>query len=290
MNRTISLDGSWQVIFDEDNKGRTLNWQDRERFHSYHAIEEVAVPACLEEFRQDYEGAAWYGKSFHLPAEWEGKTVRVRFEAVNYRAEVWVNGEAAGAHEGGYTGFELEIGDLLDAGAENFIAVRVITPLITRDVVIDGLGRDDMPHWRGAIAGGIWQPVSLVATDAVYIESVFVTGNTGSGDVRVEMALRNTSLKSQKAEVECRIAPWADGGSAGSVGAEHNLRPGRSEIALELNVAGHRLWQLDDPCLYLATTSVQLGMDFRTGWRRGSVFASSRPRARVSISTARRSS
>ncbi len=259
MNRTFSLDGSWQVIFDHDNKGRTLNWQHRERFHSYHAIEEVAVPACLEEFRQDYEGVAWYGKSFHLPAEWEGKTVRVRFEAVNYRAEVWVNGEAAGAHEGGYTGFELEIGDLLDAGAENFIAVRVITPLITRDVVIDGLGRDDMPHWRGAIAGGIWQPVSLIATDAVYIESVFVTGDTGSGDVRVELALRNTSLKSQKAEVECRIASWADGGSAGSVGAEHNLRPGRSEVALELNVAGHRLWQLDDPFLYLATTSVQLG-------------------------------
>ncbi len=258
MNRTISLDGSWQVIFDEDNKGRTLNWQDRERFHSYHAIEEVAVPACLEEFRQDYEGAAWYGKSFHLPAEWEGKTVRVRFEAVNYRAEVWVNGEAAGAHEGGYTGFELEIGDLLDAGAENFIAVRVITPLITRDVVIDGLGRDDMPHWRGAIAGGIWQPVSLIATDAVYIESVFVTGDIGSGDVRVELALRNTSLKSQKAEVRCEIASWSDGKPSGSVSAKHILRPGNSEVALALNVAGHRLWQLDDPFLYLATTSVQL--------------------------------
>ena len=128
MNRTFSLDGSWQVIFDHDNKGRTLNWQHREQFRSYHAIEEVAVPACLEEFRQDYEGTAWYGKSFHLPADWEGKTVRVRFEAVNYRAEVWVNGEAAGAHEGGYTDFELEIGDLLYTDAENFIAVRVITP------------------------------------------------------------------------------------------------------------------------------------------------------------------
>ncbi|MCY4412397.1 MAG: hypothetical protein OXC27_18235, partial [Caldilineaceae bacterium] len=189
MNRTFSLDGSWQVIFDHDNKGRTLNWQEREQFHSYHAIEEVAVPACLEEFRQDYEGAAWYGKSFALPADWGGKTIRLHFEAVNYRAEVWVNGEAAGAHEGGYTDFELEVGDLLHADSENFIAVRVITPLITRDVVIDGLGRDDMPHWRGAIAGGIWQPVSLIATDAVYVESVFVTGDIGSGDVRVELAL-----------------------------------------------------------------------------------------------------
>ena len=67
-HETMSLDGSWQVIFDYDNKGRTLRWQEREQFESYHDIEEVAVPACLEEFRQDYEGAAWYGKRFDLPA------------------------------------------------------------------------------------------------------------------------------------------------------------------------------------------------------------------------------
>ena len=73
------------------------------------------------------------------------KNIRIHFEAVNYRSEVWVNDEAVGAHEGEYTGFELQIDDLLIEG-ENFIAVRIITPLITRDVVIDGLGRDDMPH------------------------------------------------------------------------------------------------------------------------------------------------
>jgi len=73
------------------------------------------------------------------------KNIRIHFEAVNYRSEVWVNDEAVGPHEGEYTGFELQIDDLLIEG-ENFIAVRIITPLITRDVVIDGLGRDDMPH------------------------------------------------------------------------------------------------------------------------------------------------
>ena len=77
--------------------------------------------------------------------DWQNKTVRLHFEAVNYRAEIWVNGEAAGAHEGGYIGFELQIDDLLTKG-ENFIAVRVITLLITRDIVIDGLGCDDMLH------------------------------------------------------------------------------------------------------------------------------------------------
>ncbi|MAT74985.1 hypothetical protein CMK14_07545 [Candidatus Poribacteria bacterium] len=71
--------------------------------------------------------------------------MRLHFEAVNYRAEIWGNSEAISAHEGGYIGFELQIDDLLTKG-ENFIAVRVITLLITRDIVIDGLGCDDMLH------------------------------------------------------------------------------------------------------------------------------------------------
>ncbi len=295
MNRTFSLDGSWQVIFDHDNKGRTLHWQHRENFHSYHNIEQITVPACLEEFKQDYEGVAWYGKTFSLPADWNGKTIRLHFEAVNYRAEIWINGQAAGAHEGGYTGFDLEIDDLLaplsDRGSrdsydgddrsyhlnhnnhinhsrrgalnaytdtENFIAVRVITPLITRDVVIDGLGRDDMPHWRGAITGGIWQSVSLIATDAVYIENVFVTTDIEVGDVSVEMEIRNTSLKNQKAELRWQIAPYADDTPATSDSEQRTLRPGANTVVTELNVADFKLWQLDDPYLYLLTSSVAL--------------------------------
>ena len=258
MNRTFSLDRSWQVIFDHDNKGRALGWQQRPNFHSYYDIEQVAVPACLEEFRQDYEGVAWYGKSFSLPADWKGKTIRLHFEAVNYRAEVWVNGEAAGAHEGGCTGFDLEIDDLLYADKENFIAVRVITPLITRDVVIDGLGRDDMPHWRGAISGGIWQPVSLIATDAAYIENVFVSGSFETGDVLVQMTIHNTSLKMQKAELRCGIVRCADGAPAASKSGELFLQPGVNKVTQDLNVPDYRLWQLDDPQLYRLTSGVML--------------------------------
>ena len=129
MNPHLFLNGSWQVIFDQQNKGRTLNWQHEENFCGYHDIEQVVVPACLEEFRQDYEGVAWYGKTFDLPTDWQGKTIRLFFEAVNYRAEVWVNGEAAGNHEGGYIGFVLEISELLRQDQANFIAVRVHYPI-----------------------------------------------------------------------------------------------------------------------------------------------------------------
>lgn len=254
MEHILFLDGSWRVIFDQQNKGRTLNWQHEENFCGYHDIEQVSVPACLEEFRQDYEGVAWYGKTFDLPADWHGKTIRLSFEAVNYRAEVWVNGEAAGNHEGGYTGFVLEISDLLRQDQANFIAVRVITPLITQDVVIDGLGKDDMPHWRGAIAGGIWQSVLLISTECVYVEDVFVNGDIETGNVAVEAAFRNCSLKGQQVEIKWDITSHNDDASVVSETEFLLLRPGTTKVKRNFTVADYKLWNLDDPQLYVLTT------------------------------------
>ncbi len=257
MKQTHSLDGTWQVIYDHDNKGRTLNLQHRENFYACEDLEQITVPACLEEFKQDYEGVAWYGKTFTLPDNWQNKTIRLHFEAVNYRAEIWVNGEAAGAHEGGYIGFELLIDDLLTEG-ENFIAVRVITPLILRDVVIDGIGRDDMPHWRGAIAGGIWQSVSLIATGPVYVEDTFVTSDIHTGEVGIANTFQNCDLRTQSATITWSITEYKSHTQVASGQETLNLNPGTSHREEIFATGNHKLWQLDDPNLYVVTTTVAL--------------------------------
>ena len=260
MKQTHSLDGTWQVIYDHDNKGRTLNLQHRENFYTCEDLEQITVPACLEEFKQDYEGVAWYGKTFTLPPDWQGKTIRLHFEAVNYRAEIWVNGEAAGAHEGGYIGFELLIDDLLTKG-ENFIAVRVITPLILRDVVIDGIGRDDMPHWRGAIAGGIWQSVSLIATGPVYVDDTFVTSDIHTGEVNIAATFQNRDLKIQPATITWSITEYKSDTQVASGQETLNLNPGTSHRGEIFTIPNHKLWQLHEPNLYVVTTTVALGSE-----------------------------
>ena len=111
-----TLDGSWTVIFDDANVGRELHWERADRFEAWPESEQVAVPACLEEYRLDYQGVAWYGRRFATPPEWAGCPMLLQFDAVNYRAEVWLNGEPAGAHDGGYTGFALEVGRLGASG------------------------------------------------------------------------------------------------------------------------------------------------------------------------------
>ena len=176
---------------------------------------------------------------------------------VNYRAEIWVNGEAAGAHEGGYIGFELLIDDLLNEG-ENFIAVRVITPLILRDVVIDGIGRDDMPHWRGAIAGGIWQSVSLIATGPVYVDDTFVTSDIHTGEVNIASTFQNRDLKIQSATITWSITEFKSNTQVASGRETLSLNPGTSHREEIFTIPNHKLWQLDEPNLYFVTTTVAL--------------------------------
>ena len=245
-----TLDGSWTVIFDEANVGRELHWERADRFDAWPEREQVAVPSCLEEYRLDYQGVAWYGRRFATPSEWAGCPMLLQFDAVNYRAEVWLNGEPAGAHDGGYTGFALEVGDLVRPGADNFLAVRVITPLITRDVRIDGLGRDEMPHWRAAIAGGIWQPVRLIATGPVRIADLVLLPEPRTGEVEVAVEWENTTARSAAVEMRLDILPWATPVSAASSTQTLAAPPGRGTLQARLRVPGPALWDLEQPNLY----------------------------------------
>ena len=77
-----------------------MHWERADRFDAWPEREQVAVPSCLEEYRLDYQGVAWYGRRFATPPEWAGCPMLLQFDAVNYRAEVWLNGEPAGAHDG----------------------------------------------------------------------------------------------------------------------------------------------------------------------------------------------
>lgn len=172
---------------------------------------------------------------------------------------MWLNGEPVGAHDGGYTGFALEVGDLLRAGGDNFLAVRVITPLITRDVRIDGLGRDEMPHWRGAIAGGIWQPVRLAATGPLRVTDLTVIAEPRSGAVEAAVEWENTTTRGMRAEV--RLAVYAGAAAVAAATAEHTLEaaPGRGTLAARLRVPGPALWDLEQPNLYRLQVEVLAG-------------------------------
>jgi len=71
-----------------------------------------------------YVGYGWYRKHFTVPSTWAGKRLFLDFDAAFQDAEIFLNGKKVGTHQGGYTGFEIEITDAAVSG-DNLVAVRL---------------------------------------------------------------------------------------------------------------------------------------------------------------------
>ncbi|RLI53401.1 MAG: hypothetical protein DRO87_11705, partial [Candidatus Thorarchaeota archaeon] len=253
VREVASLDGTWQIVFDPSNKGERESWFKKEVFETQKEIVPIHVPSCWEETEQDYEGVAWYGCSFNVPESWKGKVVRIKFGAVNYRAEVWLNDQIVGFHDGGYTPFEFDISDLLQFEMGNFLVVRVIGPIITKDISIDGIGREEAPHWRGAIAGGIWQSVELVATEPIYVRDVFIEPRISESLATIHIEIENKRLRKESI---LAIFEVFDFGEPERIAAESEKRikvaSGINKLSVDLQIDNPVLWSPENPHLYVS--------------------------------------
>ncbi|VGO11990.1 Beta-galactosidase [Pontiella desulfatans] len=250
-----SLDGTWRIAFDGSNEGRAAAWHTREIFQTLEEVRDIQVPSCWEEIEQDYEGVAFYGTTFRVSSDWKNQTVRLQFGAVNYIAEVWLNETCVGRHEGGYGPFEFRVDDLLNFEDDNFLSLRVLGPILHEDKIIDGIGPNDMPHWRGAIAGGIWQSVQLVATGPVFVDDIFIIPQLKDDTATVQLQLENTNLNSSRQDVVLSVS------NEGRVVSEQcetiRLKPGKNGVEWALAIPDTKTWSPNEPNLY--TLTVKLG-------------------------------
>ena len=204
----------------------------------------------------------------------------MRFWAVDYLAEVFVNGKPVGGHEGGEAPFVLDVTDAVVPGGENLLAVRVLNP--THEP-IDGIVLNETPHrnkaipyWAGATwnQGGIVDSVDLLTVPAVRVDDLFVRSDCGSGDVRVDLTVFNANEAAASANVELTLAPARDGATVDVVRMVRRLPPGRSIVTAELHADGARRWDLNDPFLYRVSARLTDGAagslderSVRTGFR-----------------------
>src|SRR5262245_32522266 len=197
----LDLTGPWQLHMDDQGVGVKNSWFAKQPLASEARRFDVIVPSVWQQYLELQGGIGWYYKDLQIPRDLIGKILRLRFEAVDYRARVWFNGKEAGSHDGGFTPFELDVSRLARAGT-NRLAVRVSDVgrdfrvaycglpgwEKTRTGSVDGLSFAEIPagfqDWReGFDHGGIWQPVNLIATDPVYVADVFLIPNVVKGSV-----------------------------------------------------------------------------------------------------------
>lgn len=165
--------------------------------------------------------ASWYRHWIELPANLKGKRVKLHFDAVSKVADVYVNGAYAGGHVGMFGEFDIDVIDLLKEG-KNLIAVNVkvrkfekvadadknVTRAVSVDINNDMLNSLPCGMFAGT-EGGIWQPVSLIFTDVVYIEDVFAQTNLEGGDFHV--TLKNEGNHSASRGIILKIKDKSNG-------------------------------------------------------------------------------
>ena len=251
----VSLDGTWLLATDPQDAGRGERWFAAPRPEA----KPTRVPWIIQDAFPGYHGVAWYWRTFDAPANpHAGGRCLLRFWQVDYKADVWVNGQAVGSHEGGESPFTLDVTDAVKPGAANLLAVRVLNP--THEP-IDGIVLNETAHrnksmpYRSGMAwnqGGIMDSVELLVAPAVRVADLFVRADPKTGTLRIQATVTNAAQPA-RARIELSAAPAASGETVAARGLDRELPPGDSRIETELRVENPRLWELNDPFLYRVT-------------------------------------
>jgi exo-1,4-beta-D-glucosaminidase len=120
-----------------------------------------------------FESSWWYRTEFELPADYSGKHIWLNFHSVNYRANLWINGQKvvdSTQMEGAYRLYAFDIALYTKAGQKNCLALEIFSPK-TFDLTISWVDWNPTPPDRGM---GIWYDVTLSATGSVAIDHPFV--------------------------------------------------------------------------------------------------------------------
>lgn len=193
------------------------------------------------------DDALWYRTTFKVPGSWKGKRLMLNFEAVDWRADVFVNDILVGTHTGGYTHFSFDVTPYLNGGT-NTLVVKVL----------DGTDNDLQPRgkqvsnpkgiWYTAVSG-IWQSVWIEPVAKAHVADYNVVSNIKDGSVEVSVCTEGT----QEGDVvrvalrEGGIGYSTESGAGGTVLAEGKVVPGGT---VSLNVKDAKLWTPDSPYLY----------------------------------------
>ena len=185
---TMSLSGDWSFRTDPKDVGRNEKWfsgsvafPDKIRVPGAWNAQGVGEPA--KALFSGYSGVAWYRKTVDIPEGLRGKGIYINFGAVHRDADVWVNGEHVGSHEGYITPFRLEITPQV---VRNWTADVVVRVDSQRHANVDPLySCMDVMDMGELSWGGIYRDVWLDSVDKSWISNIYVRPHIDSGVAEV---------------------------------------------------------------------------------------------------------
>lgn len=179
-----------------------------------------------------YEGTIWYKRSFEFTKSGEKNRVFIHFGAVNYRADVYLNGQKLGTHTGGFTPFSFEVTDQLRPG-ENFLIVKVDNRRHR-----DGVPTLNTDWWN---YGGITREVKIIETPPTFIF-----------DYKLQLQKGNARMLSGYLTLN---GPDASGGkitlSIPGLNVDRDFTTNTTgKVSFEIPLEGIQTWTPENPHLY----------------------------------------
>jgi beta-glucuronidase len=271
-----SLNGRWQYIIDPYETGfYNYRWKERaetdrdaywnsavpdnktdRKEHGWSDKYSLTVPgdwnSQADKFLY-YEGTVWYRKAFDTKPTTAGNKRFLYFGAVNYRADVYLNGKKLGTHKGGFTPFTFEIPAGLLKATDNNLVVKVDNKRAADE--IPTLNTD---WWN---YGGITRDVSLVTVPEIFIR-----------DYSLQLTNQGTGTKGRK------LAGWVKLNMPASetvivelpeLGVRQEVRVSGDSAAISIPVPTIQLWSPQTPKRYnvvwrMGTETISEKIGFRT--------------------------
>lgn len=248
--RTLNFNRDWRFHLGDPSGAESVGyddvgWQTIGLPHSF------SIPYFLSP--DFYVGYGWYRKRFDVPESHAGKRLFLEFEAAFQDAEIFVNGRRVGGHQGGYTGFAVDITDAARPGGANLVAVR-----------LNNLWNPRLAPRAGehTFSGGLYRNVFLVVTDPLHVAwcGTSVTTPQVSKDsavVRVRTDVVNASGATKSATVRHRVLD-PDGDAVVEIQSTQSV-PAGATVSFDQtcrSIPNPKLWHPDHPHLYTVQTTV----------------------------------
>jgi beta-glucuronidase len=267
--QAVSLNGTWQYIVDPyetgfyDYRYKELNEKNGDAYwntdipanktekkeHGYNPKYSIEVPGDWNHQKPEflfYEGTIWYKRSFDFHKTNNDSKFYLYFGAVNYRADVYLNGKKLGMHKGGFTPFNFEVPAALLKETGNFLVVKVDNKRYADEVPT--LNTD---WWN---YGGITRDVKLLELPATFIQDFVVQlkkpspGQIPGKEVEVEgwVKLSNAPTAGEMITVEIPELKF-----------KKQISASAQNTALSFKLKGAQLWSPQNPKLYQVIVSTK---------------------------------
>jgi beta-glucuronidase len=252
------LDGQWLYRPDHEDQGLRSGFPRQDDAQGWTPVEIPHAWNATDLSDASARGSiGWYRKDFLVPAAAKRMSWLVRFESVNYRARVFLNGREIGRHEGAYVPFELPASSIR-RGRVNRLVVRVDSRRRNTDIPAARKQQNGRPGGGWWNYGGILREVYLRRVDRVDLERLSARPVVGCATCPAKLVLRATLHNHTGGKRAVTVRADVEG---------RNVRlpkvtvPGRGtrEVANVVTIRKPRLWQPGNPQLYTVRANAVSG-------------------------------